>query len=76
LVGTDPERLEPVLDRLFAGEWQTDGIPPLWDGHTVERIVAASEQLLRKSRATETAPTHHCQADALIPAKMLETFKK
>jgi UDP-N-acetylglucosamine 2-epimerase (non-hydrolysing) len=49
LVGTDPERLGPVLDRLFAGEWQTGGIPPLWDGHTGERIVAALEQLLRKS---------------------------
>jgi len=36
----------PVLDRLFAGDWPTGSIPPLWDGHTGERIVAALEQLL------------------------------
>lgn len=46
LVGTDPERLAPILDRLFAGDWPTGAIPPLWDGHTGERIVAALEQLL------------------------------
>jgi UDP-N-acetylglucosamine 2-epimerase (non-hydrolysing) len=46
LVGTDPERLGPVLDRLFAGEWQTGGIPPLWDGRAGERIVAALEGVL------------------------------
>ncbi|MEY6432356.1 UDP-N-acetylglucosamine 2-epimerase (non-hydrolyzing) [Thioalkalicoccus limnaeus] len=46
LVGTDSARLGPVLDRLFAGDWQTGGVPPLWDGHAGERIVAALEQLL------------------------------
>jgi UDP-N-acetylglucosamine 2-epimerase (non-hydrolysing) len=46
LVGSDPERLGPVLDRLFAGEWQTGGIPPLWDGQAGERIVAALEGVL------------------------------
>lgn len=46
LVGTDPERLGPVLERLFAGEWQTGSIPPLWDGRAGERIVAALERML------------------------------
>jgi UDP-N-acetylglucosamine 2-epimerase (non-hydrolysing) len=46
LVGTDPVNLGPALDRLFAGEWKQGGIPPLWDGHTGERIVAQLERLL------------------------------
>lgn len=46
LVGTDPARLAPALDRLFAGEWQRGGIPPLWDGQAAPRIVAALEGLL------------------------------
>ena len=39
LVGTDPAKLGPVLDRLFAGEWKKGGIPEKWDGRTGERIV-------------------------------------
>lgn len=50
LVGTDPERLGPVLDRLFAGEWQRGGIPPLWDGRAGERIVAALEGVLGRNQ--------------------------
>ncbi|MBW7470442.1 non-hydrolyzing UDP-N-acetylglucosamine 2-epimerase [Marinobacter sp. F4218] len=46
LVGTNPEALGPALDKLFAGNWKQGGIPPLWDGKTSERIVAALEQLL------------------------------
>jgi UDP-N-acetylglucosamine 2-epimerase (non-hydrolysing) len=46
LIGTDPARLGPALDRLFAGKWQKGTIPDLWDGHTGERIVAAIEKLL------------------------------
>lgn len=46
LIGTDPAALAPALDRLFAGQWKKGGIPPLWDGKTSERIVAALEQLL------------------------------
>jgi UDP-N-acetylglucosamine 2-epimerase (non-hydrolysing) len=46
LIGTDPARLKPVLDRLFAGEWKKGAIPEKWDGRTAERIVAALERLL------------------------------
>jgi UDP-N-acetylglucosamine 2-epimerase (non-hydrolysing) len=49
LVGTDPARLGHVLERLFAGDWPTGAIPPLWEGRTGERIVAVMERLLLKS---------------------------
>lgn len=46
LVGTDPAKLAPALDRLFDGQWKKGTIPPLWDGRTGERIVAELERLL------------------------------
>jgi UDP-N-acetylglucosamine 2-epimerase (non-hydrolysing) len=46
LVGTDPARLKPVLDTLFAGTWKRGGIPEKWDGRTAERIVAHLERVL------------------------------
>lgn len=46
LIGTDPARIKPAMDRLFAGEWKKGGIPPLWDGQTATRIVAALDSLL------------------------------
>jgi len=46
LIGTDPAKLGPALDRLFAGDWQPGGIPALWDGRAGERIVAGLEQVL------------------------------
>lgn len=46
LIGTDPARLGPALDRLFAGQWKQGRVPPLWDGRTGERIVAQLERLL------------------------------
>jgi UDP-N-acetylglucosamine 2-epimerase (non-hydrolysing) len=52
LVGTDPSRLKPNLDRLFAGEWKRGAIPPLWDGHTGERIAEELERLLDAAPAT------------------------
>ncbi len=39
LIGTNPDNIKPALDRLFAGQWKKGLIPPLWDGHTSERIV-------------------------------------
>ena len=46
LIGTDPSKLGPALDRLFAGEWKRGSVPPLWDGRTSERIVDHLERLL------------------------------
>ena len=40
LVGTDPKKIKPALERLFHGEWQKGNIPELWDGHAAERIVS------------------------------------
>lgn len=46
LIGTNPAALKPALDKLFAGEWKSGGIPEKWDGKTGERIVAILDQLL------------------------------
>jgi UDP-N-acetylglucosamine 2-epimerase (non-hydrolysing) len=46
LIGTDPTKLKPALDKLFAGQWKTGSIPEKWDGKTGERIVAELERLL------------------------------
>jgi len=47
LIGTDPARLKPALDRLFAGRWKRGTIPELWDGRTGARIVAILEKIPR-----------------------------
>lgn len=39
LIGTNPKFIRPALQMLYADEWKKGGIPPLWDGHTAERIV-------------------------------------
>lgn len=39
LVGTDPAVLPTWLDHLFAGQWKSGAVPPLWDGKAGERIV-------------------------------------
>lgn len=49
LVGTDPAALAPHLERLFRGEWKRGAVPPLWDGHAGERIIAHLERLLASS---------------------------
>ncbi|HMW18363.1 MAG TPA: UDP-N-acetylglucosamine 2-epimerase (non-hydrolyzing) [Accumulibacter sp.] len=46
LIGTDPSKLKPALDRLFAGQWKKGSIPEKWDGQTGGRIVVALERLL------------------------------
>ncbi|MBE7418036.1 MAG: UDP-N-acetylglucosamine 2-epimerase (non-hydrolyzing) [Ideonella sp.] len=47
LIGTDPAKLEPAFDTLFAGRWKKGAIPALWDGRTGERIAAELERLLK-----------------------------
>lgn len=49
LIGTDPSRLRPALDRLFAGDWKKGGVPEKWDGRTGPRIVAELARLLGRS---------------------------
>jgi UDP-N-acetylglucosamine 2-epimerase (non-hydrolysing) len=39
LIGTDPKAIKPAMEKLFLGRWKKGKIPPLWDGHTAERIV-------------------------------------
>ena len=39
LVGTDPKKLKPYLEKLMSGDWKKGGEIPLWDGKTAERIV-------------------------------------
>ncbi len=53
LIGIDPVKLKPALDRLFAGEWKKGSIPEKWDGQTSLRIVAALERLLAPSANTD-----------------------
>jgi UDP-N-acetylglucosamine 2-epimerase (non-hydrolysing) len=39
LVGTNPENLQPYLEKLMRGEWKKYKGIPYWDGKTAERIV-------------------------------------
>ena len=49
LLGTDPSKLKPALDTLFAGNWKKGGIPGKWDGKTGIRIAEILEQLMAGS---------------------------
>lgn len=44
LIGTDPAKLKPALDKLFEGKWKTGKIPEKWDGKTGARIVSILER--------------------------------
>ncbi len=45
LIGTNPEAIPPVMEKLFGGGWKKGSIPELWDGHTAKRIVEILETL-------------------------------
>lgn len=38
LIGRDTTRLRKAVERVLLGEWKRGEVPPLWDGHTGERI--------------------------------------
>jgi UDP-N-acetylglucosamine 2-epimerase (non-hydrolysing) len=38
LVGQDRQKLRAELMRIYDGKAKTGAIPPLWDGHTGDRI--------------------------------------
>jgi UDP-N-acetylglucosamine 2-epimerase (non-hydrolysing) len=54
LIGTDPAKLGPALDRLFAGEWKQGAIPEKWDGQTGPRIAAILEGLLTEDAESKS----------------------
>jgi UDP-N-acetylglucosamine 2-epimerase (non-hydrolysing) len=41
LLGTNPDAIQPAMDKLFEGKWKRGSIPELWDGKAAERIVSA-----------------------------------
>lgn len=52
IVGTDPARIEPVLQDLLAGRSKASRIPELWDGKAARRIAAVLRDWLHGARDT------------------------
>mgnify|MGYP004000166579 FL=1 len=44
LIGTDPKKLKPALEKLFEGKWKSGKIPEKWDGKTGDRIISILER--------------------------------
>ncbi|MDS4068153.1 MAG: UDP-N-acetylglucosamine 2-epimerase (non-hydrolyzing) [Candidatus Competibacter sp.] len=40
LLGRNPQALQEQVNRIRRGEWKKGAIPPGWDGHAAERIIA------------------------------------
>ena len=45
LLGTNPDTIAPAMQKLLSGNWKKGSIPPLWDGHTAERIIEIISKL-------------------------------
>jgi UDP-N-acetylglucosamine 2-epimerase (non-hydrolysing) len=45
LLGTNPDAIAPAMKKLLSGKWKKGSIPPLWDGHTSERIIEIISKL-------------------------------
>jgi UDP-N-acetylglucosamine 2-epimerase (non-hydrolysing) len=45
LIGTEPKKIKPALEKLFAGRWKQGQIPEKWDGKAAERILKVLELL-------------------------------
>jgi UDP-N-acetylglucosamine 2-epimerase (non-hydrolysing) len=41
LVGTNRSEIEKCVRQIMSGKWKKGAVPPLWDGHTSERIISA-----------------------------------
>ncbi|GGE42004.1 non-hydrolyzing UDP-N-acetylglucosamine 2-epimerase [Psychroflexus planctonicus] len=39
LIGTNPKKIKPALEKLLSGNWKQGQIPEKWDGKAAERIV-------------------------------------
>ncbi|MDD5757634.1 MAG: UDP-N-acetylglucosamine 2-epimerase (non-hydrolyzing) [Desulfobulbaceae bacterium] len=50
LIGTDPLKLRPALDKVFAGKWKTGSIPEKWDGKCGKRIAEILDHILCNPR--------------------------
>lgn len=49
LLGTNPAAIAPAMKRLLSGNWKKGSIPPLWDGHTSQRVIEIICNLSTKS---------------------------
>lgn len=49
LIGTNPDKIAPAMERLLSGNWKKGGIPEKWDGKTAERIISVLDGLLVKN---------------------------
>ncbi|MDF1560986.1 MAG: UDP-N-acetylglucosamine 2-epimerase (non-hydrolyzing) [Bacteroidales bacterium] len=45
LLGTNPDAIAPAMQKLLSDQWKKGSIPPLWDGHTSERIIEIISKL-------------------------------
>jgi len=57
LLGTNPDSITPAMQKLLTGQWKKGTIPPLWDGHTAERIIEIICNLNPKSLNNKTELT-------------------
>ena len=49
LVGRDPERIWPEVQKILAGQSKAGRVPALWDGKAAERVADAIEAYFRKN---------------------------
>jgi UDP-N-acetylglucosamine 2-epimerase (non-hydrolysing) len=48
LIGTDPTRIGPEIQKMRLGTWKKGAIPERWDGHAAERIISVVTSKLLK----------------------------
>jgi UDP-N-acetylglucosamine 2-epimerase (non-hydrolysing) len=46
LIGTKPEAIAPIMEKLFSGNWKKGNIPYMWDGKAAERIVSVLKNMV------------------------------